>query len=394
MTQTLSTLRLTAVALFCLAVGAWFTPAVAQTAAGISVQPYLQNPTTDAVSILWNTTLPAYGWVEYGLSEALGLKQDWVIDGLRNANTTAHRVRLIGLEAGKPYYYRVGYTPVESFGGYKVVFGEPCYTPIRQFKLPPADQAQVTCCFLNDIHNNYPLYARLSAQVRTIAPDAVFFNGDCFANPPRQDSVLKALSIYNDGCDAASRPAFFLRGNHETRDAYARQLKQHFEYPEGEYYFAWSLGPVRFIMLDCGEDKDDSDAAYSGMTDFTGYREAQARWLREELKSAAFQQATYHILVHHIPLYTTNTNRPTLARPLWEPVLKDAPIDLAISGHTHKNNLVDTNAMGNPYPLLIGGGPSIESATLIVLQADAQSCRVSMRDVDGKELKAITIPKR
>ncbi|HEY3379197.1 MAG TPA: metallophosphoesterase [Armatimonadota bacterium] len=379
-----------------LGVGACLGPALAQAAAdtGISVQPYLQNPAADAVTILWQTTQPAYGWVEYGLTEQLGLMQDWVIDGLRNANTTAHRVRLSGLEAGKTYYYRIGYKPIESFGPYKVVFGEQRYTPIQQFTLPAANKAQVTCCFLNDLHNNYPLYERLSVQVRALAPDAVFFNGDCFADTPSQDVALRALRTYTAGCDAASRPTFFIRGNHEIRGAYARQLGQLFEYPEGKSYFAWSFGPVRFIVLDCGEDKEDAHVEYSGLNDFRKFREEQAQWLRQEINSASFKQATYRILVHHMPLYLPDPTRPNLARALWEPVLATAPIDLAISAHTHRNNIVATHAMGNPYPLVIGGGSDETYATLIVLQADAQSCRISIRDVNGKELKAITIPKR
>jgi hypothetical protein len=69
-------------------------------------QPYLQNPTEGSVTIMWHTYKPAYGWVEYGKTDTLGIYADMVNDGLRNANTTIHKVPLTNLEPGSTYYYR------------------------------------------------------------------------------------------------------------------------------------------------------------------------------------------------------------------------------------------------------------------------------------------------
>lgn len=58
------------------------------------------------------------------------------------------------------------------------------------------------------------------------------------------------------------------RGNHETRGSFARQLKDYFFYPEGNYYTAFTRGPVRFVMMDSGEDKTDDNWEYSGLVSF------------------------------------------------------------------------------------------------------------------------------
>lgn len=361
------------------------------TATGFVVLPYLQNPANDAISILWRTAQPSYGWVEYGETKDLGKKQDWVVDGFRHANTVDGRARLSGLVAGKTYYYRVGYKAITAFGGYKVDFLAPQFSPVYQFALPAPGKAAVTVCLFNDLHNNYATFNALLTQYRKFSPDLTIFNGDCLADPARENVVLKDLQNYGPGVDAASRLTFFVRGNHETRGAFARPLKDYLEFPNGEYYFAYTLGPIRFIMLDGGEDKDDSDVAYSGLNDFTGYRQAQADFLKRELQTPEFKKATYHIIVVHIPLYGGGGNG--FSEKAWLPVLKDAPIDLEISAHTHQPRLIKTGAAGNPYPVMIGGSPT--NGTLLVLQADAHSCKLTMLNKDGREMNTVTVtPKK
>ena len=366
--------------------------AAAPTTTGLALQPYLQNPAPDAMTVMWRTGVPSYGWVEYGETPALGKKQDWVVDGLRHANAVDGRARLTGLTPGKTYYYRVAFKNTKTFSAYHAALDEPHYSAIEQFQTLDPAAAQVICCFINDTHNNYPTFEKLAAQLPRLAPDAVLFNGDCFADTASEAVALKALSTYNRGTQATRRAPLYIRGNHETRGAYARQFKSLFDFPAGEFYFALTLGPVRFIMLDCGEDKADDHIEYSGLNDFTGYRQAQAAWLRQELKSEAFMQAKYHVLVHHIPLYGFEKNR--FSSDLWLPILKGAPIDLAISAHTHHHRFVKTGAEGNPYPLVIGGGPAPFGgaiATLTVLTADPAALKIVQYDLNGNKLDELTI---
>ena len=82
-----------------------------------------------------------------------------------------------------------------------------------------------------------------------------------------------------------SVPYYFARGNHETRGAFARELIRYLSFPDDRYYFAQSIGPVRLIVLDSGEDKDDSSKEYFGLADFDRYRSVQQEWLRHEIAS-------------------------------------------------------------------------------------------------------------
>ena len=58
---------------------------------------------------------------------------------------------------------------------------------------------------------------------------------------------------------AGEVPAFFARGNHETRGAFSVNFPEYFPTNSGKLYYAFRQGPVYFIVLDCGEDKPDSD---------------------------------------------------------------------------------------------------------------------------------------
>jgi len=368
--------------------------------------PYLQNPTRDGITVIWHTEKPAYGWVEYGKTEKLGKKADLVIDGLRNANTTTHKVSLKNLVSGTTYYYAVCYKPILEFGAYKVDFGDVVRSETFSFKTFPKDTSHISCVIFNDLHDDRGQVFKPLCDALSKDSDYQFsiFNGDCFNDPKSRDDVLRCLEKYNKGVSAHSRPALYIRGNHEIRGAFARKLKPMFDFPGNEYYFAMTAGPVRFIFLDCGEDKPDSHWAYSGLNDFTGYREAQKEWLKKEIKTEEFQKAKYRVLVHHIPLMDRpGKSSPNESRKLWSPTLDSAPIDLAVCGHTHNYQFVPVGERNNSHPILIGGGPGVEKGTVIVLSADEKKLCVKVLKANGEtidnfekignnELKATSIP--
>ena len=107
----------------------------------------------------------------------------------------------------------------------------------------------------NDLHDNHPLFAKLTGQIKAFDYDFSIFNGDCFADPVSQADFVSSLKTYNAGIRSWERPVVYQRGNHEYRGAFARQLRSWFAPPGGHFYGAFTAGPVRFIMLDAGEDR-------------------------------------------------------------------------------------------------------------------------------------------
>ncbi len=362
-----------------------FLPLLHAQVSPFRTEPYLQNPTQESVTIMWHTENPAYGWVEYGKTDKFGEKADMVIDGLRNANTTIHKIRLTNLEPGSTYYYRACFKPIVKFSAYEVVFADVVYSKTSAFNTISASNPRTSCVIFNDLHSNYAMFNRLCNALVGTDYQFSIFNGDCFPDPRFDYDVLEALAIYNEGISAYSRPAFYIRGNHEARGAFARDLKKVFDFPDNEFFFAMTAGPIRFIFLDCGEDKTDDHSEYSGLNDFTGYRERQKEWLKKEVQSAAFRKAKYRILIHHIPLYRhENRGISVFSRTLWSPVLDAVPIDIAISGHVHRYGFVPVKAVGNHYPALTGGGSRDGTGTAIVLSATDEQLSIEVLNDNGE----------
>lgn len=351
----------------------------------LEIPPYLQALSGQSVAIHWQTTQPAYGWVEYGETQALGLKRDTTVFGLKTANTKEQRVVLTDLRPGTTYYYRVCFKPIQSFAPYKVEFGTQERTPITRLRtLPPANQPVIAAIY-NDLHNNTETLQLLRKAVGEKPFDLTIFNGDCLADPQQPEKVLSTLADFTTNADAATRPAFFVRGNHETRGAFARELLHHFSWPGDRPYYAFSAGPVRFLVLDCGEDKDDTDPAYSGLGDFQSFRQIETEWLKQELRSRDFRKATWRVLVHHIPLYP-ESNRENSYQPclkLWGKLLAKAHIDLTINAHTHNRVFHPANTVGAPYPIAVGGGPAAQGATVMLLEADRKQLKLQMLDSES-----------
>ncbi len=362
--------------------------------AELAVPPYLQLGDDGALTVMWCTDKPAYSWIEYGETPDLGQKADRIVEGLRAANTTRHQVR-IPVKEFKELHYRIGWKVIDSFGAYRVDFQEPEFTETYHVRQLPGPAETVRVAILNDLHENFALFAKLIPQLTGFDYDFSIFNGDVFTDIPTEERFVRALTTYNAGVRAWQRPVVYQRGNHEYRGAFARELRGWLSPPGGYFYGAFTAGPIHFIMLDAGEDKPDDNPAYSGLNDFTGYRKLQAEFLKQEISGDAFRRATYRVLVHHIPLYAAGRKDAIwarLPREVWEDTLQGAPITLAICGHTHRAEICPTGAEGNPYPVAIGGGSQEADGAVMHLEANPEQLTLKMFDVQGKLIHSLEIP--
>ena len=160
----------------------------------------------------------------------------------------------------------------------------------------------------------------------------------------------------------SSCPLFFVRGNHEIRNAYSAGMPSLFDNPGGNTYGAFNWGDSRFIILDCGEDKPDDHWVYYGLNDFSAFREDQADFLKKELKSREFTQASCRILINHIPLWGNDYDYVPCQK-LWGPILQHAPIDLNLSAHTHDFEYYPKGKIDNHFTVYVGGGYNLDEAT-------------------------------
>lgn len=351
----------------------------------LRTDPYLQNPVDNGMTVTWLTNTPAYSYVEYGTDTANLTMARTLVDGQAMAGNTLNKIRLDDLRPGQKYYYRVVSRELLYYGGYQKIFGGTSVSPFYTFELPPAGQKDFTAVIFNDIHQNRQTIDTLYSVVKNIPYDFVVFNGDCIDDPGSQAQAVASMSYYNEKVGAENVPVFYLRGNHEIRNSYSIGLRELFDYVGDKTYGAFNWGDNRIVMLDCGEDKPDDHWVYYGFNDFEGLRNDQVGFLRTELVSKAFKKAGKRILIHHIPIYSPTIDyNPCLD--LWHPLLKKAPFDVALNGHTHRYAYHPKGELDNNFPVVIGGGNRPERATVMVLSRKGDVMTLTVFDVAGQEM--------
>ena len=352
-----------------------------------NAKPYLQNPTSDAVSVMFQTGTLTHAWVEFG-QDTLNLRRARMeYEGQAVCHDADHKVRLEGLQPGCKYYYRVCAQEILHYGAYNKIFGDTSVTSFFSFTLPEENQSDFTALVFNDLHRNSETIRLMSELASNIPHDFVVFNGDCLPDPASREDALHMLYRLTSAFHAESVPSFFIRGNHEIRGFYSAALPSLFDQPGGHTYGAFSWGDTRFVILDCGEDKPDEHWVYYGLNDFAAFRLEQARFLSSELKSREFKQSNRRVLLHHVPLWG-NSDKFAPCIDMWSPILEKAKFDIALNGHTHRFRFHETGMVSNPFPVCVGGGPKESEATMFVLTKKGKNMHIRVLDTKGTELES------
>jgi len=356
----------------------------------IAVGPYLQTNFGNEMTILWLTNKVAAGWVEFG-EDANKLDQKAYGKselGLKAANSKLNCVTLKGLIPGKTYYYRIYSKEIKDFQPYKLTYGNTVNSETESFINTDISKKEVSFLMLNDIHDrpkSIPLLLDLDKGNKN---DFIFFNGDIFDYQTDEQQIIDHMLKPCVDSFAKQTPFIYVRGNHETRGKFAREFPQYFKHVG---HAAFTLGPVRFVVIDTGEDKEDAHPVYAGIVDFDQYRVEQAEWLKEEINSKEFKKAPFRIILMHIPpRFSGDAHGPKHCTALFDPLFNQGKIDLVLSGHTHKYMVHQPNKEANHYPLIIGGGPKEGTRTLTKITANSSELKVKMIDDLGKEVGSYT----
>ena len=353
------------------------------------MKPYLQNPVGNGITVMWETTVPAYCWVEYGTDTTQLKRARTIVDGQVVCNNYLHKIRIDGLQPGQKYYYRVCSQEILLYQAYKKVFGNTAQSAFSEFTLPATDTDSFTAVVFNDLHQHTQTFRALCQQIKNVNYDFVVFNGDCVDDPVDHEQATTFISELTEGVCGDRIPTFFMRGNHEIRNAYSIGLRDHYDYVGDRTYGSFNWGDTRIVMLDCGEDKPDDHWVYYGLNDFTQLRNEQVDFLKKELSSKEFKKAGKRVLIHHIPLYGNDGKN--LCANLWTKLLEKAPFNISLNAHTHKYAYHPKGELGNNYPVIIGGGYKMDGTTVMILEKKKDELRVKVLNAKGKILLDITV---
>jgi acid phosphatase type 7 len=342
-----------------------------------TLTPYLQNPTADGMTVCLlsrevqdvHVTCDREGYshsMDVAATSAAIPDTPW----------TVWKARLGGLQAGTKYAYQVGY----RLGAAKRT------TPSYHFRTLDPQANTLRLAAFNDIHQHD---GTLAALMRYVKPDDFEFSlllGDCLEGD--QHSVIRAWSTYLQLLDAANKPVLFVRGNHETRSFFAKRLAYLMDLPnldarapwgKDQWQYTLRAGPVWFVAMDTCEDDDEStpETSYKNPKLWQKVRKSEAGWL----KTVAVKKndAPWRIFLSHIPLYNNNPWWCHGGRGLWEASIRRIDPQLMLAGHDHHWKLLRPGeGVRPPWPVLIGGGPSLGEGTVMLLTADRASLNVRL----------------
>jgi len=356
--------------------------------------PYLQNPATDGMTIMWITNNNCCSWVEYGLSEnALTYTAKTSIKGLIQANNTVNKIRLANLTPGTTYYYRVCSREITDLQPYSVTYGDTIHSSVYSFITPELNAASTKVVILNDMQDNPAIFDTLLSKVQTNDYDFVFLNGGVFSYLTDETQVITNMIAPCTKVFASQKPFMMSMGNHETKGIFARSFDKYVQFPESKKkYYSYKSGPVFFIVLDSGEDKEDNDPEYAGLVNFDTYRQEQVQWLEDQLTSAECRASTYKVVLMHIPPFYSGADHGSLhCRELFNPLFNQYGIDLLISGHTLISGIHQPTTE-HLYPIVIGGGYSSGTKAILKISATKSNLDIQIINEEGAEIGTYQIP--
>ena len=156
--------------------------------------------------------------------------------------------------------------------------------------------------------------------------DGVVLLGDASPGVDFEDQVITNIVEFGGRVSGGMKPVLYARGNHETRGAYAEDLPTALGLEQ--LYYTADMGPYSFVVLDSGEDKEDSHIEYGGMNDYNTYRADMIEWLKDvEVKNEKV------IALSHA--WQISSVEPELSEAGWAE-LGRLGARLMISGHEHK----------------------------------------------------------
>jgi len=266
------------------------------------------------------------------------------------------------------------------------------------------------------MHGDSAKLARLLALAGVESADRIFYVGDMMnyyddEAVPFRGFIDKSVELF-----ASERPFVLVRGNHETRGNKAREYARYAPSTNGTFYGAFREGDVMFVVLDCGEDKPDDFPVYAGLNDFDSYRSEQARWFAELIRSKEYRTARWHVVMNHFPpvsrMDPDHPERHGVQQITDEflPLFNRASIDLMVSGHTHRYELIQPTEEKLRVPMIVDAPekpfdappsagdilfPVIVNGTGTVVRVDVsgRTMRVRALDLQGKTLAEFELRK-
>ncbi len=203
--------------------------------------------------------------------------------------------------------------------------------------------------------------------------DVLILNGD-IADHSGDAELFKNIYKIAGEITKGEIPCVFSRGNHDLRGSCAEILCDYTPCKDGLSYYTFRLGCIWGIILDCGEDKDDSHVEYGYSVACHDFRLTETDFIKEVIenkeKEYAEEDVKFRIVVSHVPFgerFPEPFNPEEEIYTEWCRLLREyIKPELAFSGHTHRAALYacgsEKDNFGQPCPVVVGSEPKRDKA--------------------------------
>jgi predicted phosphodiesterase len=348
--------------------------------------PYLMATGETTATIVWFTDTPSHAKVRYGSDGESSKISEPHVDGLAPVGTR-HVVHLKDLAPGTTYTYEVIATRVVKLNAYWPEKGLDVQSGPFEFTTFDRDSPTVSFSVITDTHEDARLIDSLNNLIAWDSTDFLVHAGDAFHWLDTEEHLFRAfLRPITTGLDH-TKSLVVVRGHHELRGPFARQLLDYVPTTEGRFYFARDAGPVHLMVLDTGEDKPDDTNVYAELNRTKAYRADELVWFREHVTTnARVVDAPFRVIVMHDPNWGWLVDGPDA----WLETANAARVDLVIAGHQHRSSYTPQGPdVEHNYHLLVVGKEQVAR-----VDATATELKVVVTELDGSVARTLVIPRQ
>ena len=288
-------------------------------------------------------------------------------NGVLRSSVTMHKVAVPRDELDKAGKYTVCFREMIERKPYFSVTSD-VYE--EEFDFNPLPDGTFRAYHISDAHGavTAPVNSALAFEKKYGRIDLLILNGDVIDHSGdigNFDAIFEICSLISKG----SIPVIFSRGNHDTRGEFAENIADYTPTRAGYSYFSFNLGTLWGLVLDCGEDKLDTNAEYGNTNCCHAFRIEETKYINDLVKRKSEEYGndgiTRKIVIAHSP-FSMKFEFPfdiedDIYTEWCTALRKEIKPDVMISGHTHSIEILplgdERHVHGCPCPVVVGGRP-------------------------------------
>lgn len=288
-------------------------------------------------------------------------------NGIMNSRTPVHRVTIPMKALDAEKRYTVCVREIVERKPYFTQTEEPVELPYPFFPVP---ESEIRIYHISDAHNRIDQPVEAAKAFGKI--DLLVLNGDILDHsgaPEKFDNIYAICA----GITAGMIPVVFSRGNHDMRGKFAEDFIDYTPHQNRNTYYTFRLGSIWGIVLDCGEDKEESSAEYGYTVACHCFRERQTAFIEHVMENADREYQApgvkTRLVIVHNPFSLKKEPPFDIEENLyaqWGATLRDnIRPDLMICGHTHTYGVHDidpkTDVFDQPCTIVVASEPRADS---------------------------------